>query len=74
MSPILITAEDVQYAVKSHLSTAESHYQYTCRYAVGDELLEKRGTTEFSLHQLKTIRSLWWAVKITLFEKGQRNF
>ena len=45
MSLILSTAED--------LSTVESHYQYNCRYAVWDELLEKRGTTEFSVTSIK---------------------
>ena len=54
MSLILSTAEDVQYAVKSNLSIAESQYQYNCRYAVWDELLEIRGAPlNFSLHQLK---------------------
>ena len=49
----------------SNLSTAESLYHYNCRYAAWDELMEKRCTTELPLHQLKTIRSLWWAVKIS---------
>ena len=53
MSLILSTAEDVQYAVKSNLSTAESYYQYNCRHAVWDELLEKRGATEFSVTSIK---------------------
>ena len=70
MSLILSTAEDVQYAVKSNLSTAESYYQYNCRYAVWDELLEKReALLNFLLHQLKTARSLWWAVKISSLRK-----
>ena len=53
MGLILITAEDMQYAVKPNLSTAESYYQYNCRYAVWDELLERRGTTEFSATSIK---------------------
>ena len=53
MSLILSTAEDVQYVVKSNLSTAESHYQYRCRYAVWDDILEKRGTTEFSITSIE---------------------
>ena len=52
MSLILSTAEDVQYAVKSNLSTAESYYHYYCRYAVWHELLEK-STTEFSVTSIK---------------------
>ena len=52
MSLILSTAEDVQYAVKSNLNTAESYYQYNCRYPVRDELLEKN-TTEFSVASIK---------------------
>ena len=31
---ILSTAWDVQYAAKSNLSTAESHYRYNWRYAI----------------------------------------
>ena len=58
MSLILSTAEDVQYAVKSNMSTAESNYQYNCRYAVWDELLEKRGTTEFSVTSIKNNQPL----------------
>ena len=46
---IFSTDEDVQYVVKSNLGTAESHYQYNCRYAAWYELLEKRDTTDFSL-------------------------
>ena len=53
MSLILSTTEDVQHAIKSNLSTAESHYQYNCRYAAWDELLEKRGTAEFSVTSIK---------------------
>ena len=45
--------EYVQYAVKSNLSTAESHFQYDYRYAVWDELLEKRGTIEFAVTSIK---------------------
>ena len=54
VSFILRAAEDVQYAVKSNLNIAESHYQYNCRYAVWDELLEIRGAPlNVPLHQLK---------------------
>ena len=46
MSLILSTAEDVQYAVKSDLSTAESYCQYNCRYAVIKRLRLKRPETK----------------------------
>ena len=52
-SLIVSIVEDVQCAVESCLSTAESHHQYHCRYAVWDELLKKRGTTEFSVTSIK---------------------
>ena len=52
MSLILSTAEDVQCAIKSNLGTAESYYQYNCRYPVWDELLEK-SAIKFSVTSIK---------------------
>ena len=69
MSLILSTAEDVQCAVKSNLSTAEAHIiSITADIQYGMSSW-KRAPLNFLLHQLKTIRSLWWAVKISSLRK-----
>ena len=51
----LSTAEDVQYAAKSNLSTAESHYQ-TCSTGVENYgFLEMKGPTEIYSKEIHII-------------------